>query len=451
MLPVREQDQQSDVDMERPRAPTTPATVAPLVATVSVAARIGNRAFAAQLHRAPPTGATAAPPTQGSGTWTAPADWGKATTHAEAIPLLFRIRGDAGDLKGAGFDDLGVTVDEAQTWIGYLGTDPGAALRDDDARKLTDFGHEFEDKQRAALQQVVQAVVTQLSEWSGPPISDDDLFDLREAVHEQFKNEKKDMLENASELLKSVTEFSEKAGKWSGYAAKAQEALKAGKSLKELNEAIEGISKEVKGVKTYFDLAHNIGIMVGKLGGTPAGIDDVAAVSATLEVMDFTVGKLGVPGFNLLWGGYILPMAKACLKGIQSLKGILYKQDREGGVRLFFEEHRGDATAPKIDDALFHGDSGQHFPGGQAMLNFMWQLIREPDLVTSVPGGIEDFFLKWREEMGAGEDEQIQSDSSWKNLWNLFSHEHSPNLVPWLQRHADEAWIKLYGGMPKPD
>ena len=85
------------------------------------------------------------------------------------------------------------------------------------------------------------------------------------------------------------------------------------------------------------------------------------------------------------------------------------------------------------------------------MLDFMWQVMRNPDSIKAVPDGIEDFFVKWREEFNAGvAGEELESDDSISNLWNVFSRERAPNIVPWLKRNRDQVWIKLYGGMPHP-
>jgi hypothetical protein len=83
-------------------------------------------------------------------------------------------------------------------------------------------------------------------------------------------------------------------------------------------------------------------------------------------------------------------------------------------LEFFFSQHINDPKAPDIKDAIVHGvDTGQHFPYGQPMLDFMWQVMRNPDSVKAVPDGIEDFFVKWREEFNAGvAGEELESDDS---------------------------------------
>jgi hypothetical protein len=79
------------------------------------------------------------------------------------------------------------------------------------------------------------------------------------------------------------------------------------------------------------------------------------------------------------------------------------------------------------------------------VLDFMWQVMRDPDSITSVPAGIEDYFLEFREQFNAGANgDELEKD------WNLIGRDRAPNIVPWLKRHRDDVWIKLYGAAPRP-
>jgi hypothetical protein len=440
-----------------------------------LARAVGNRALAARLEgatlarlrvpasnapalavaRQPPAATPPAttPEQHGDCVFVGPLDWGQATTHGEAIPILRRMQLDGAQLQVAGFGAIAVNVDEAATWIAYIGRDPSGALSLDDARQLNAFSQEFQGNYRAAIGEFVAAIVKQLLPWRTSPMSDEDLFELREAIHDKFVHHaKEDVVSQAVELLRNANELTEKVEKWVGYGAKAEGMVGEAKMLEELEKAVAEIKGKISEAKEMAELARNIGRMVGVLGGSPAGIDDVGAMESALDVCDFAVGKLGVPGFNVLWSGYILKLSKMCLERLRSLKALLYAKSRAENIRFFFEQHRGDVGAPDLHDATFYGlaEPEQHFPGGQAMLNFMWRLMRDPDSVISVPSGVEDWFVKWREEMGAGEGEAIESDSSWRNLWNVFSRERAPNLLPWVKSHAEAAWVKLYGGMPHP-
>ena len=459
-------------DRERdPVQAPAPAITQPPVADDStlVSAAIGNQAFGAvartpvgpafrpSVPPLPPTlarepgGATAAP----TASWNAPAGYGAASTTQQAMIPLFKIRTESTELAGAGFADLKIAADEAGTWMGNFTSGADRPLTADEVRKLTDFGNEFQGKQEKAVREVAQAIAAQLTSWiSSKPINDDDLFELREAVHSQFNKSDKDMLTKASELLGKVEELTGEVEKWAGRGAKAKDYIQSAKKLEDIEKGVKEIKDKIGEAKKMVDLVRDISKMVGAIGNSPAGVDDIGAVEGMLGVMNFAISKAKIPGLTQLWDEYIYKLAKACLVQLRKVKEQLYKNDRgdAGMVKFFFVQHQGDATAPDIKGAAQHGDPAAHFPGGQPMLNFMWQLMRDPDSITSVPAAVEDFFVKWRKNMNAGqaEDNQLQSDSKASNLWNAFSRERAPNMVPWIKQNRDEAWVKLYGGMPKP-
>jgi len=427
-----------------------------------MASALGNQAFGALVAGGggspfvahgvvarQPTAPAVAPATA---SWNAPLEWGLATQTLQARSALSHISSQAQELLNAGFSDMAIHIEEATSWSQALAGEM-RPLTAHEAEQLAWFGRDFEAAYRADVQQVAQALVQQLTGWLGvKPISDEDLFDLRETVHHQFvRGVEPDVLATTSRLLEKTKELLDEVGKWAGYGAKAKDVIAQAKRFEDIKKGVKEVSDKVEEVKKVLDLARDIGRMTGTLGQTPAGVDDIGALEGALNVMDFAVSKLQVPGFKQLWDGYIFKAAKICVAQLRQLKELLYRSDREGGIRLFFEQHRRDAAAPAIKDAFFHGiDSGQHFPGGQPMLNFMWTLMRDPDAVSSVPAGIEDYFVRWRDEMNAGAAEELESDSSISNLWNVFSRERAPNIVGWLKRNREDAWVKLYGGMPAP-
>ncbi len=471
----------------------SPTVRQPVDTAVDVASAIGNQAFSVlaqrpdpmsaaglatfagpavalapgggrRVAREPEGGGTATAPPQGGGStapaqqtapakpWVAPFDWGFAKTGSGAVELLTRIRDETDELVTMGFTELAIHSDEAKTWIGNF-SDPDKFLTDDQVQKLTAFSGEFQAAYTGAIGHLRDAIVGQLEAWGVSPMTEEDLVDLKEFVHEKFVHATKDdVLGEAVELLEKATGMVGQVEKWVGYGAKAKGMIAQAEKLEHLKEGIKGISDKLDEVKEYTELAHNVGKLTGVIGKTPGASDDIGAFEGALDVSNFIMSKLGVPGIKQLWDGYIYKAAKAAAVMLRNLKSTIYTQNREGAVPLFFIEHRGDAVAPKIDESLVRGaDKRDHFPGDQPMLDFMWTFIKAPDALTEVPKSVEKFFLDWKKEMGEGEGaDQIQSDSSVWNLWNAFSREQSPNLVPWLKRHADDAWVKLYGGVQKP-
>lgn len=453
-----------------------PALPARQDARLAMASAMGNQAFTAYVTAgagtiareptatatptAPPgsTSSNAAPSAdQQPGTWTAPMDYGTCTKKVQARAAVIRLRDDATELRNANFPEFDMLIEEATTWINGSLAGEGD-LTAFEATQLTGFGADFKAKHDAAVRTVAEAIAAQFSEWL-KPLSEEDLFDLREMVHKEFIDAKStDLLQQATETLGKAEDLVKRVTNLTDWSNKLADHVKAAKTIKDLTKGVTEVKEKIGEIKEYVELARNVGVMLGKLGNSPAGNDGVASVEAGLEVMNFVIDKAGIPGVKALWSNYIYPVSKACLKLLGQVKELLYKQDREGFVRMFFDKHRGDAVAPKIDFASADGlagahidDAGKHFPGGQPVFDFMWKLMRDEEL-TSVPQGVETYFVEFKDQMNAGEDDKnkIESDSHWYNAWNLFTTEHSPNLLSWLKANKQQAWTKLYGGMPSP-
>ena len=417
----------------------------------AVVARNGNEAGGST--------ATATPPQQQGGTtWTAPLDFGSASDKQAARFPLLRMREEAQKLKTAGFNEFDVVLDEIQTWLGNFETQ--GALSAAEVEKLNWFGRDFKDKYDAAIRQIAEALVGQLTRWiSDRPINDSVIFDLKEELHKKFiSSEDPDVLARSSELLGTVEEFIGTFTDITEHAEKVKDHVKAAKKLDDIHKGLEGIKDKVGEIKKYIDLGRNIGKMTGQLGTTPAGVDALGAFDATLDVMNFVITKAGVPGITQLWEQYIYKVSKICVKLLGGIYDAKEKEDR-APIKYFFDNHRGDAVAPSIKKLavgegniapLHIGLIDRHFPGGQPMLDFMWSLMR--DEATKVPESVESYFVKWKDEFGAGagEKDQIETDSAWYNAWNLVTTERATNLLPWLKKHKEDAWVKLYGGIQPP-
>jgi hypothetical protein len=477
--------------------PLTAAPAAPVDARVAMASALGNQAFgalvagvaehapagrglagrglagaadiatSAQLARAVVarneteaggSTATATAPAQSGSTWVAPLDFGSASDKQAARFPLLRMREEAQKLKVAGFNEFDIVLDEIQTWLSNF--EERGTLSAAEVEKLRWFGSDFKDKYDAAIRQIAEALVGQLTQWiSEKPINESVVFDLKEELHKKFiSSEDPDVLAKSSALLGTVEDFIGKFTDITEHAGKVKDHVKAAKKLDDIHEGLDGIKEKAGEIKEYIDLARNIGKMTGQLGTTPAGVDALGAFDATLDVMNFVITKAGVPGITQLWEGYIYKVSKICVNLLRGIYDAEEAEDR-GPIKYFFDNHRGDAAAPSIQKllrgegnigGLHPGFMDHHFPGGQPMLDFMWKLMR--DEAISVPGEVEDYFVKWKEEVGAGagEKDQIETDSAWTNAWNLVTRERATNLLPWLKKHKDDAWVKLYGGIQPP-
>ena len=252
------------------------------------------------------------------------------------------------------------------------------------------------------------------------------------------------MLSRTSELLGKAKRLMSEVEKWAGYGADLERDIAGAGKLGEIKAGLKKLSEKAGEYKRFIDLVRDVGKLTGKLGNTPAGLDEVAALESAFKTIDFVISKSAPPFLKDLWTKFIYKGAMQCTQNIQALKDLRSAAERGPVRELFFAAHRGNASAPSIKKAPSY-DSDEHFPGGQPVLDFMWQLMRDPDSVTAVPAGVEDYFVEFVDEFnaGAGGDE-LEKD------WNLLSRDRAPNIVPWVKRHRDDAWVKLYGAVPKP-
>ena len=465
-----------------PHPPVPATTPVPAASLTALAGAAGNRAFG-QLLAAGGTSADVATPavqtiagptpagqttavqtpatqatavgtatqaTQTAGTWVTPEGVALTSTVQAGLHLV-TLRDEAQHLQQQGLEDFGQIIAEATARIEAIAAEGAARpLTAFEGRQLTWFGRDYADRRERAVQAAARAVIAQLSAWLNPPITEAELFELEEYVHAQFiASADPDRITRAAALLKDAKDAVDRVKTWTGRAARAAKWLETAKYLQDLNAGVQLISGYVSEASKLTALVRDIGRTVGALGGTPAGVDELTAMEGALSVIDFVVSAGKVPGLDLLWD-YIGKGARACLTSLRSLRGLLYTRDRSDAVAFFFDQHRNDEVAPRITDAAFHGDSGQHFPGGQPVFDLMWAIMRTPDAVTAVPDTVEDYFVTWRRQLGAGEQEQLATDSSWRNGWNVLSRERAPGLLDWVRRNRSDLWVKLYGGMPAP-
>ena len=80
--------------------------------------------------------------------------------------------------------------------------------------------------------------------------------------------------------------------------------------------------------------------------------------------------------------------------------GAPFEFGPSGAYRDRFPDPVVGGVGEMVGNAAYLHDAAEDH-GGQAMLDFMWQLMRQPDSITKVPDGIEDFFVKWRKQMNA--------------------------------------------------
>jgi hypothetical protein len=441
---------ESEQRQDEPRAAPAPVARAPLP-QVQLASAIGNHAFTAMIARNGPDAATAAPPAAAPA-WRAPMDLGTISTQERAAEACARLALEAGEMMEMGFrGEFRLLHEEAMGRAQQWREGGATALTANEVEQLSQFGQEFHEAHQAALREVAGRIVAQLLRWNNPPLTEDDLFELREATHERFTAGDEGALEQIAEFGEKIEEITGAINDWVGYGATAIGLVRQAERLEQIQEAIDGIHSRIEEATQIITLARDVARLAGAIGDGPTGPDPIAQVEAGLGVMDFVVGRFEVPGITQLWNGYILEGARAALRGLRHVLDTYYQRERGSEVRFFFDQNRRRAQAPNIIDSLArYGNLSRHFPGGQPVFDYMWQVMRGES--PSLPDDVEDYFVENMDvfNAGMGRTNQIETDSSVGNLWNVFTRTESPNLRAWIRDNKDEVWERLYGGMPTP-
>lgn len=381
--------------------------------------------------------------------WVAPLGLGTVGTASGAAKILGEIRALMREIEATGFYDFDLLREETETRIAALSSSDARETRfleQEEAWSLNEFGEDVATRHAEALEAIKAPYVGQLASWrEAKPISEADLAALEEAIHLQFaRGADEDVLSRTSELLGKAKQLMSEVEKWAGYGADLERDIAGAGKLGKIKDALAKLSGKAGEYKRFVDLVRDVGKLTGKLGNTPAGLDEVAALESGFKTIDFVISKAAPPFLKDLWTGFIYKGAMQCTQNIRALKELRSAAERGPVRELFFAAHRGDSSAPSIKKAPSY-DTDEHFPGGQPVLDFMWKLMLAPDSVTAVPAGVEDYFVEFVDQFnaGAGGDE-LEKD------WNLFSRDRAPNIVPWVKRHRDDVWVKLYGAVPKP-
>jgi hypothetical protein len=433
-------DGDSDVgDGPRARVRSTARTAGPLPAP---------RATEPLLQRGP-DGGTAAP--AAPAVWTAPFDLGAVSDRPGASVALTDIASKLQEFKDAGFDELDVVIKKCRSQAVELsGGDPLSA---DEVQKLSGIGLAAFASHQQALRQMQDMIAAELSKWG-----DVDVSGAAEAIAEKLHQEfmggaSASTLTDAKEALGKAKEFSGKIADYAGWAAKTKVVIKSAAKFEELKKSVEGFKSKLGEAKEVVELAESLGVLVGKVGAMPGGTQgDIAKIKAGFTIVDFVLSKSEVPVIGQLWSGYIKPTAEIALKQLQKLDDMVDHMTRDSDEKMdeWWDRARRGGGPPSITDTGLVGlNLSKYFPGGQAMLNFMWSVFRGG--ATEIPAGIEDYFVKFKSQFNAGnEKDEIETDDHWYNLWNAFGRTKATNLLPWVTRHKEEVWGMLYGRLPHP-
>jgi len=231
-------------------------------------------------------------------------------------------------------------------------------------------------------------------------------------------------------------------------------ASRAAQKFEELSKKMEGVNAILGGANDVVNIADSIATLAGKINEKPGGTqNNIAKIRAGLNIVGFAISKSKVPLIGDLWKGVIKPCADLALDKVGALDKLAERVVKEPKFDEWWQEAKGGGGAPQLFSSPFDkAVTAKAFPGGQPMLDFMWQVMRGG--VSAVPPGVESYFLKFKDQFNAGhaDSDSIQEQSNWQALhpstWG--NKATSPNLLKWLNTNKDEAWAMIYGSLPHP-
>lgn len=282
-----------------------------------------------------------------------------------------------------------------------------------------------------------------------------DLSSARDAISEKLRlafreNADETYITNLKTVLGTIKDYVDKANKyseWAKNAASKASLAKADKFLGEFGKGSKHIADGLGKANQVLTVAQTIQTMATEQGFSP-GMDAIGKFQSAINAIDVAVSfAKAVPLFSELWSGYYKPLTEACLKGAR----IIARAEEDMARDLEFIEWASAAPrngygAPIISDA---GEFYKLFPGGQAILNFMWVIMDggSPPMSQAVIS----FFVSVAERMSINERHKLKTESTsdWYDPTSWFNEDtiDEQYLILWVSNRKEVIWAMLYGDM----
>jgi hypothetical protein len=414
----------------------------------------GNGAVARMLDGARGGGAviarepTAAP--AATGKWIAPFGMGGFGNTADASAALIDVGREMADLAKAGYPDAQPLSDEAPKLATELAG--STDLTAEQATKLNEYTTRVSAVADPAVTELRDGYLKELDEWAKLDAKAQQTEErLAEKLHHDFMDAASEsVVSKTKEALGKAKEYAEKAKDYAGYIEKAKVAIKGAEKFGRLAKAAEELEGKAKEAEEILDLAEAVLTIAGQIGEAPGQYaTDVGKLRAGMKLANFVMSKANIP----LIGEYFKFLTKGaelCYQGILKIAQVIDDSNRERRRIEWEEKARSGGPAPTID-ASNAEDLAHTWPGGQPMLNLMWNLMRDDEAVgTFMTPALEDYFVKFRSQFNAGEKDELETDTHWYDPTSWFGRTKSPNLKTWLVAHKATVWSQLYGSLPHP-
>lgn len=330
--------------------------------------------------------------------------------------------------------------------------DPGAALTQDDISQLTIVGGFAASAYTAGMTALRTRILAVFDSIFQPP----DMTaiqraeeEIAEALHRSYINSSNEStVQQLREGLKQIGDYKESVDSVITWARRAASVFSLERASRFLNSVHSGSEFLGTGLTRLTQVATVAGSLQRLFGSAGSGEvqDGIQRFRAALDVIDVGMSFAGaVPLLGTLWSQYYAPLTRAILNTMQRVFELRDVEGRQLSLVEWMTRPRAPGETPIIPRGL-----ETYFPGGQAVLNFMYPLVNDGDPV--VTPAVETYFIQNISRFNAGLASRdrltTESDSHWYNPLSWGSADRAPNLLRWARTNQDTIWAQLYGSLP---
>jgi len=381
--------------------------------------------------------------------WTPPYAGATATyTNEEVIMALLRLKLDLMNLReempeGSDSAPLLELETEIQEYGAHFGSLAGSEMADSFyLRQLQgSFNEDYNRVYRMGLNEVRTHKTEQLGSLQHlrvmPPLSPENLDGLRAA----FAAGSEGSLSQIGSFISSIENYNSKINQYAGYLRQLGSAIRGAATIERIHELTENAAPILERAGQVITALQATGEILRISGGASSeavqAIDDLEAQFQLIDLgMNFASA---VPILGQLWSTYYSPAIEFCINGLRRIAEARAAQAHDL-VEIQIQSGGDLDTAPRL------GSAADFFQGGQAVFDFMWQVMLNRSV--DPPQEVHDYFVDHQDlfEAGAGDEMTVTGTG----LLDFYEANRVQGLFHWARLHKERIWGMLYGSRISP-
>ncbi len=374
--------------------------------------------------------------------WTPPKEGASACTAPDDAALkMALIAYDMGRLakklpEGADSAPLLELIEEMESWVEYLSTQEETTLTSYFTGSMSTFNEDYEriysDGIRTVRQPILDAIRPLNAAKTVEPLDEG----AKDALRIAFSEGSTSNLEQIGNLIASVKDYNEKINKWTGYIKMLGDNIRGAETLDKINKVtgnVAGIAEKMGHVITALQTMGTL--LDASSTASTSSMQTINQMEATFKAIDLGMNFVkAVPVFGALWSNYYMPAIDMCFKGIRRIAALASEQAHQL-VELEIQTRRDQSKAPEL------GLSAQHFPGGQVVLDFMWQVMLGNEV--DPPVEVNNYFGERKDLFEAAGNSTMSVEDSM--VPDFLEDNNAKGLYWWARTNRDIVWAMLYG------